>query len=1423
MPFDINTAKEVTGFDLSTAVPVEDSETILNQENGRVIAAPYGANPEEVIYLDNTQNLGVPKSDYFGYVKAAGEEVWDKISALGRGAAVSATTIATEGIAYPQMVMADAYQEAIKGRERSFAEVALDVINPFAGPEKYMRLKADADRSLSDSQREIEITKANRVADSTKRLLQNHQRWLKNSGLAKTDDMVEQIFFDVGGAATTTLSSIGLGVLTKNPMASIAMMGQIQKNSSYIEAREKGFSPEAARNISAVMGMVEGGLEVIGFDKLMKVVEGDKVLKNLFKYALAEGVQEFSQTAGEETIAQATGLRPVDIPKAAQGALYSAFIGGLAGGGSGTVIEILKSSGLNDEQAELYSERITKVLGDIETRVAQIINDEAVKFNPEDPTVKKVTNILSKFSKGIDIDVRAEINALPDITEAKKEELISQIESGGLKSLVSAATDTLRGRISYLDEQIARIDDEWARLDDEISALEQEGKSTKAKTNRVEKLLNQREALDQQRAEILTAETSGETDKAVRETLNQDVKVKGRALIKLGLKTITGRASAATTALRRARKIYQSDTQEAQRLVLQAIEDSGLPAKSRSKFMKVLTAVTSSEKLTSMRPKQKQAQIDAITHRLQREIEQVQRKEIKNAIDKVLKKMKPKKGGNRPVGKTDDAEMQAIFDRIRAANKLSKDEAQSKLMNNLASGASDIGTIYENKVLALKSGMGGQSIGSMADLLLDLNAMYRGAKTATELRDKQREQRKNELKARVLQQLLKGKDIREIDEQGIWKAIANKINKVRGVGASVQSSWEAFVDIPFGNDMALSKELYDVISEGLHNRRKFIVSYKEKFANIAKEAFGLKSSNALLRKMIMDEKKVNLGKFVLNGEKKAFSWKLSRAEARKIWMELKNENLRETYMMPKTPDNNGRTGNGFTEEMIQALDDFLTPEDKKFVDAQLALYDEMYDPVNNIYAQQNGINLPRGENYSPIIRKHQSELVDVDEFVAGLENRISSANPSLVKTRVDNNNEILPQSDILAMQKYITGAGQYTGMIQAVTELNALFSDGQVAEALRKTWGNTYYNALKSHLEDFTRGSIKRDESYLKIFHALNANVAKALIYGKPNMWAKQMTAFMAYGAEIPAVNFAAGVSDFLVNFRTAIDVLSNTTYMKDRGASIDVDTMKNAYARVLKPSKVGYYKQRFDNLMSLWTKLGDRGAIYMGGWAVYKYNKDVLGKTHEESLRAFEEASKRTQQDINLDQRTRLQANPNPFARMFTLFMSSQSKFLEREVEALRKWSRGQITTRDMAKKIAIYHVVLPVFFQYVANAFDADDDEGSLERAAILGSLNGIFVVGDILTNMAASLYGVNYPERPRGFALALSELSDQVKDVFVKGEIKTEDVLEALGLLAGVPAKALMGQKEGVESIMEGDVEFGVLRALGYTERTAEKALE
>jgi hypothetical protein len=335
----------------------------------------------------------------------------------------------------------------------------------------------------------------------------------------------------------------------------------------------------------------------------------------------------------------------------------------------------------------------------------------------------------------------------------------------------------------------------------------------------------------------------------------------------------------------------------------------------------------------------------------------------------------------------------------------------------------------------------------------------------------------------------------------------------------------------------------------------------------------------------------------------------------------------------------------------------------------------------------------------------------------------------------------------------------------------------------------------------------------------------------KPVLLIKQLTSFIAFADSIPAGYWAKEVIKTIFNLPEATRVLMTSTMIQDRWKSGDIERdIKTA----MSSSEFAKFRTRpsLINALMIPVKLGDIGSIIVGGYPVYKYHRD-RGMTHEQAIRAFESIAESTQQSADLSEQSTWQRGGS-FAKLFTMFMTSPNQYLRKEIGAIRNLAAGRIDKKQFFKTIAIYHVLLPMFFQWVSDRFTWDDDEE--KRAVILGPLNGYFILGDALDYIVRRAVGT------QTFDMELPIVS-MVKDfgaameLLDPDDLDTEDFIRAIRGLAGaaaditvmspvgppLPVQQVVDLGFGFNDVLSGDYEKGLAELAGWTPYVAQKAAE
>lgn len=866
--------------------------------------------------------------------------------------------------------------------------------------------------------------------------------------------------------------------------------------------------------------------------------------------------------------------------------------------------------------------------------------------------------------------------------------------------------------------------------------------------------------------------------------------------------------------LKKGKVLAKKEIKDAQTQLIKLLDDSKLQAEDKAKFIKTIKNIQTSEQLVK--------KLDEVEARV-RELEmKTKRRNLRVRLKRELKAIKAIKQSGKPKGKF-TPEIQDALEIINAAFKLPKLHAATKLNENLAK-IEEVPTVQEaleNRVLALVADGADAPIVELNSLLADVRSLKETGKLANKKSLLARQERSTKLKEDAIEEVTGGDNIYIQDNTSLKAKIRKNSKNLNAALAGWNYGWFDTIDVLF-NKSARGKRLRDElqVTELFQAEKGTGRRLSEELTGAAEQAYNM-SDKALLKKFTEDSVVKPLGVFT-NTAGVDVRLEYSRAQARKLWMEFQDPSLTETLTRELTKEEfrDGK-GNGITEDMKNAIFGLLTREDIRFARAQMEIYNKFYDDVNEVYSRIYGVNLPKNDNYSPISRQIGNEST-TDAFLKEIGNRRAVASGGL-KSRVANTRTLKKANDINVFQTHVVEMAHFIHFAEKTQELNGLFGNQAVRKVIEAKNGKYILQIIDGFIEDFTRGGIRRGNALDDILNYFNSAFAKSVLAAKPVMTAKQLVSFIAYADTIPVKDFMAGVADFAKNRKKAVDILSKTDLMQNRGVSIDQEI-----ARAGKEIDFNFLNKKatLDELLLKPIQWGDRGAIYVGGWAVYKHAINQ-GKTHEQAIKEFEKTTSLTQQSRDLDQLSQLQRG-GAFARTMTMFMSSPNAYFRAEMRAIRQFKRGQITKREFLKKIAIYHFILPSLFQFVSDGFEWDGDHQL--RVTVLGSLNGFFVFGDIVSNAIASLQGDYFWGDSSPF-VAMQDIGKGV--VKVIDAVDTEDLLEAIkdisegvGKGVGLPITQAFNAATGVSEISEGlqtndgeEVLTGSKRVLGWSAGSVE----
>lgn len=1434
MAFDWESAKPVdsqenqknSSFDWSSARAVEDSQnSVYLPEKDRAYNMPSTVDAQEADFLTKTQFETKSPTEFFGMVALD----------LGKSAIKNmAKGLAAHIVSSPTETVGGLIQEY--GENMGKKTPTSEALNFFLPGQRHL-FKLLADHTKIDEG----------IAELGKKIIAKSQSTVKNLNLQKGDGKVGGFFHDVGQGVGSLFSAIGLTMVTKNLSAASAYFGFLQKSQVYQEARKAGKDSVDSSTISNLAGMAESGLEFIGNKFFFSAMAGSSRMARVSKRIASEAMQEMSQQAAEESITQSSGVRQKDIEGAVGRTLYAGVIGAVVAAPTSIAADApinrisklvdaqMKQDQVPNEIRPIIKKNIMKSIeGGLAQNIAQDLFSKETSPLSESPIEgKKVAEFIQEKNSQFDFLYELKAETQNNINDSKNPNDVlvpAQADNQAIQK------EQAQGRLANLDSKISNIDSEINYLNKQVEsdlALRKkdlknsikeaqanldlrvaEGKPTQSirskilslqdKLNAIEpskkiidkinKLSNKRDVFDEERARLVTEQKISASPK-------EDITIKAKVLADLGVSINKASIQSFQKGAELGRRVTEDTIKAAQSDLVNMIQKSGLEAKDKAKFLTTIKNTNDFKKLSKAIPR--------VNQKIANLMESSRRSQLRESIKTLLSSIKPVSQSGKPVGKF-TADVQEVLETMKQAFSLKKDEARARLEANISryedtSQIPDASIALENAILGIVADYSGTSSDFMEQVLFELQTVKETGLLGKYLKDMARADLYHNLRQDALEAIVGDKPVSKTKIKGKLDKLQEKLS----FAVHTNTGWDDVLDF-LSQDDSVSRQMQSKLNKiadvfkTQNNEKQGIIDQQEKIIKMAKEAFGFESEKDLLAKFKEDSKKVNLGIFK-NSAGEDVVLNISKAEARKIWMEYLDPTLEETFFHEK--------GNAYTPAMLDAIHDFMTTEDLDFVNAQIDFYRTYYERINETYSRIYGINLPFNPYYSPISREVSREAPS-DAFLRDQGYRASVANGSL-KTRISNIRPLRVQSDVDVMQRHISEMEHFINWADKMRELNAIFGDGQIRKTIEDKYGNGMTRVVDSFLQSFTQGGLNSRIALDGFANYIRIAYTQSVLAIKPALTAKQMVSMFAYAENIPTKEFANGVIDFLKNPIENAKVLNASTLLKERGQNITRDI-----SDATKSEEFSFFRKNpsFRNMLLISTRIGDRGAILLGGWSIYRYHINQ-GLSHSEALEKFERATASAQQSSDISQLSMWQRG-SAFTKLFTMFMSSQNQYLRKEINALRNIQKGRISGKDFAKTMAIYHFILPMLFQFVADAFKWKKD--SQMRSAIMGSLNGAFILKDLIDMSIKKLTG----EHIFGTVTLLDRLmQDAGKSIGDFYEFLDSPSMETFfdlvkssaqigGEVTGLPGKQVFDMAEGTQDILNGDFSKGTLKLTGWS---------
>jgi hypothetical protein len=533
------------------------------------------------------------------------------------------------------------------------------------------------------------------------------------------------------------------------------------------------------------------------------------------------------------------------------------------------------------------------------------------------------------------------------------------------------------------------------------------------------------------------------------------------------------------------------------------------------------------------------------------------------------------------------------------------------------------------------------------------------------------------------------------------------------------------------------------------------------------------------------------------------------------------------------------------KKVAEQIENALNPEVKKFADWQVdELFPALYPHYNKTYRKIYRTNMPQNEHYAGTLYREgvKSEPVDL---LSGDNQFYTSIGESSTIARVKNTNPIQSMIGTDALMTYVTDMEYFAAMAEPLRDIDKLFTNDHIKKAIVSIHGKNTYSLIKSAIQKLANRGV-RSHDMNKYINSMNNVFIYSRLGFNPTITIKQLTSMFTYANDIGIRNWMKyGVKNLTELKKLWKEVQSNSAYLQDRkynGIMRHIESYTEKQMQSLVPSR---HKQFMVNFLMWFTKFGDMGAIMLGGLPNYSYYKAQYKKknpraTEQEAIdyaiRKFESDTKRTQQSVDLQDKDVYQTS-NPLVRAMNMFLTTPKQYLRKEIQASRNLWRiakardfkaGKGSIKELIRTFLMYHVFLPVLFQFVAMGFkiDEEDDWWDLARAAVIGNLNALFIIGDLFEYLGDTATGKQWAGDNDG-ALRILTIAGKITQDFNRMQnAKTQEtkdkylkkiILETL-TLTGLPAHQVDRFIENYGKVMTGDVDSThelILRLLNYSQ--------
>ena len=554
-----------------------------------------------------------------------------------------------------------------------------------------------------------------------------------------------------------------------------------------------------------------------------------------------------------------------------------------------------------------------------------------------------------------------------------------------------------------------------------------------------------------------------------------------------------------------------------------------------------------------------------------------------------------------------------------------------------------------------------------------------------------------------------------------------------------------------------------------------------------------------------------------------------------ILMNMRDESLRPGY--------EAQFGKRL-DEVVKQIEEKINPKVLEWAEWQVnEFYPSLHERYNPTYLRMYYTNMPINKKYAGRVYRTDFKVEEFD--LLDQSNRYRAAvGASSTKARQNNSNPIDINIDgDSGLMTYVRDMEYWNAYAETVRDISSILEQQDVKLYMQNLYSADIHELYKKHIQLIARQGVATGFA-TKFINTMTTPFIVARLGALPTIGIKQVTSAIAFSADIGPANWTTYLAKAAPNFPSLWkEITSNSTYIKDRyntsiKETIAVYGKSNEMAKLV-DTRIKDKQEAATRTLMYFIRNGDKGGI-MGGLPNYLYYKETFQKNNpkateqqaiDHAIKRFEKDTKKAQQSSDIQDRDLLQLDGN--ARYLNMFQTSQRQYLRKVAQGLNKVVKAaKVKDRKAMRKGAytflMYHSILPILYQWVGGGMagllrtgDWDDERDSwdLLRAALIGNINSLFVVGQIIDALADAAQNKWYASEFSSLPVleALKGPIDELRKAKTAEDFV--DVLIELIRAAGVPVRSIEIYMDNIEAIIEGKVEDTgefIGRVLGFNEK-------